>query len=67
MTINERFVKLSSRVPFPEDIKLGQDIQVTIGGETQLSHYLFNCTKTEDLDNQDGTINRIYILKSLIE
>ena len=63
MIINERFIKLSSRVPFPEDIELGQDINVTIGSK----YYVFNCVSTQDKDNQDSTIDRVYILKSLIE
>ena len=63
MTINERFVKLSSRVPYKMDIALGEDIKVTIGAQD----YLFNCVSTQDKDLQDGTIDRIYILKSLVE
>lgn len=63
MTINEKFLKLSSRIPYPQELILGQDITVVIGSE----NYIFNCVKTEDMDNQDGTINRIYTLKSLTE
>lgn len=63
MTINERFIKLSSRVPFPEDINLGDDVRVTINGR----EYTYNCVSTQDKDLQDGTIDRIYILKSLVE
>ena len=62
-SINERFIKLSSRIPFPEDINLGDDISVEIKGRS----YIFNCTKTEDLDNQDGTIDRVFTLKSTLE
>lgn len=63
MQINERFIKLSSRVPYATDINLGDDITVTIGTQT----YIFNCVSTQDKDNQDSTIDRVYILKSLIE
>lgn len=63
MEINERFIKFSSRVPFSRDIALGEDIIVNAGGE----NYIYNCVKTEDLDQQDGTVNRIYTLKALIE
>ena len=63
LTINERFVKLSSRVPFPEEITLGDDLTVTIKGRS----YTFNCVKKEDLDNQDNTIDRVFTLKSLSE
>jgi hypothetical protein len=62
-TINERFVKLSSRIPFPEDIGLGDDISVEIKGRG----YIFNCVKKEELDNQDGTIDLVFTLKSTIE
>jgi hypothetical protein len=57
--ISERFVKLSSRLPFPEDIQLGDDISVIIKGKS----YIANCVKTEDFDLQDGIINRVFILK----
>lgn len=61
--INERFVKLSSRLPFPEDISLGDDITVTIKGR----NYVANCVKSENEDNQDGTQNVIYKLKFVAE
>lgn len=61
--INERFVKLSSRLPFPEDISLGDDITVIIKGRS----YIANCVKSEDEDNQDGTKNVIYKLKFVAE
>jgi hypothetical protein len=60
-TINERFVKISSRIPYPVDLQLGQDIEIGIGGRQTLG----NVVKTEDMDNQDGTINRIYTVKFL--
>jgi hypothetical protein len=63
MEINEKFLKLSSRVPFPREIKLGQDLTVLIEGEP----YIFNCVSSQDKDLQDGTIDRIYTLKSLLE
>ncbi len=61
--INERLIKISSRLPFPKEILLGSDIVATIEGQ----NYILNCVKTEDMDNQDGTINRIYSLKYLGE
>jgi hypothetical protein len=61
--INERFVKLSSRLPFPHDLELGQDITITIDGQQSVG----NVVKTEDMDNQDGTINKIYTIKFLSE
>lgn len=59
METNERFIKLSSKLPFPSDIQLGQDLTLTINGQT----YLVNCVKSEEEDNQDGTVNKIYKLK----
>lgn len=62
-TINELFIKLSSKVPYPKEIKLGEDIDVMI----ENYNYTFNCVSTQDKDNQDNTVDRIYTLKSLIE
>jgi hypothetical protein len=62
--INERLIKVSSRLPYSGEIQLGEDITITFArGET----FILNCVKTEDMDNQDGTINRIYTLKWLGE
>ena len=62
-TINEKLLKISSRFPYPEEIELGEDLTVTINKK----QYIFNCVSTQDKDNQDGTIDRIYILKTLVE
>jgi hypothetical protein len=62
-TINESFVKLSSRVPFPLPLELGQDVNVTIDSQ----HYIYNVVKSEDLDKQDGSIDRVFTLKSISE
>ena len=61
--INERFVKLSSRLPFPRDLELDQNVEVIIDGQNTIG----SITKTEDMDNQDGTINKIYTIKFLSE
>ena len=61
--INERFVKLSSRIPFPTDIALGDDVTVTIASRS----FIANHVKTETKDNQDGTVDLIYNLKFLAE
>lgn len=63
MQINERFIKLTSRIPYHKDIELGQDIPVTIGETT----FLANCVKLDQLDQQDGTINVVYSLKTTLE
>lgn len=61
--INERLIKISSRLPTATEIQLGEDITLQIHGGV----FTLNCVKTEDMDNQDGTINRIYTLKYLGE
>ena len=62
--INERLIKISSRLPYPFDMQLGEDIQMILVG---CEPVILNCVKTEDMDNQDGTINRVYTLKYLGE
>jgi len=61
--INDRFVVLSSRVPFPEEISKGEDVVVTIKGH----QFIANCVKREFEDNQDGTEDAIYKLKFTAE
>lgn len=43
METNERFVKLSSRLPYDAAIELGEDVAVNIAGK----NYLANCVKIE--------------------
>jgi hypothetical protein len=59
MEINERFIKLSSRLPFGGAIELGEDVGVNIAGK----NYIANCVKIEFEDQQNGTQNVIYKLK----
>ncbi len=62
-SINERYLKLSSRLPFDKDIALGQDITLLIEGK----QFIANCTKIDHLDKQDGTMDIVYNLKFLSE
>jgi hypothetical protein len=62
-TINERFIKLSSRLPFPKDIQMGQDITFNIEGH----NYIANCVKIEYENKQDGSVDAIYKLKFTAE
>ncbi len=62
-SINERFIKLSSRLPFDKDIILGQDIILVIEGK----HFIANCVKVDHLDKQDGTMDIVHNLKFLHE
>lgn len=61
--INERFVKLSGRVPFPVGLNLGDDVTVTISGHS----YIANVVKVEEFDGQDGTKDVAYVLKTTLE
>jgi hypothetical protein len=63
METKERFIKLSSRLPFDKDIALGDDITVLIEGK----QFIANCVKIEYEDQQDGTQNIIYKLKFTAE
>jgi hypothetical protein len=63
MNVNERFVKLSSRIPFPKDLNLGDDVDVIIAGYS----FIGNVVKEETLDQQDGSVNKVYVLKFLSE
>jgi hypothetical protein len=63
METNERFIKLSSRLPFDKDIQLGQDVTFLIEGK----QFIANCVKIEYEDQQDGTQNAIYKLKFVAE
>ena len=62
-TINERFLKLSSRLPFDKDIALGEDVEVVINGKS----FIANCVKIEYEDQQNEFQNAIYKLKFTAE
>lgn len=55
--INEHILRLTGKVELEEPMVFGSDYTLTISGQI---------VKTEDMDNQDGTFNRIYTFKSLI-
>jgi hypothetical protein len=63
MQINERFIKLSSRLPFDKDIVMGQDITFLIEDK----QFIANCVKIEYEDQQNGLQNAIYKLKFTAE
>lgn len=55
MKVNEYLVRISaSKAPFTNELNMGQE--VIFGGKGTV-------TKIEDTDNQDGTINRTYVIK----
>lgn len=58
MEINEKLVKVSAGlVPIEGELKLGDDVQILVSGTV---------TKTEQMDNQDGTYNLVFIVKGII-
>lgn len=63
MEINEKYIKISSRIPFPEELPLGSDVTITVNNH----RFLGNVVKEETEDLQDGTVNKIYKIKFLGE
>jgi len=57
--IDQVLIKIAGRIPLrPQPLELGQDIEITIKG----------CiVKKEIMDNQDGSVNVCYIVKSFDE
>ncbi len=56
--VNEHLIKVSAgRIPIEEPLELGVEVRIAVDGEV---------VKTEDTDNQDGTINRTYIIKGMV-
>ena len=58
MEVNSKWLKVSStRVEIPDDLVLGEyDVTVTVKGDI---------VKVENLDQQDGTFDVVYVLKPL--
>ena len=55
--INEILVKISmSPIPVERELKLGDDVTIQVMGSV---------VKSEDRDNQDGTIDRVYHVKGI--
>ena len=69
-SINERFIVFagsksggSQRLPVPFDLEIGQDVTVTINHQ----NFIYNVVKAEFFDNQDQTLNVVYLLKHTAE
>jgi hypothetical protein len=62
-SLNEQFIKLSSKVPYHDYLSLEQELTVQIEGK----HYIFNVVKEEINDLQDGQVNKTFIAKCLLE
>ena len=63
MIINERFIKISGRIPTKKELNLGDDVVVGLDAEP----FVANVVKIEELDNQDGSKDLVYVLKFLSE
>lgn len=58
MEINERLVKISAgMIPIADELGLGDDVQLVVDGSV---------TKMEQMDNQDGTYNLVYVVKGVV-
>lgn len=55
-TIDEFLVKITGKTPIDQKLILGEDVRLEIIGNT---------VKIETLDNQDGTVNKVYCVKPL--
>lgn len=56
--IDQNLLKISSsRTPLPQPLELGQEVTIIFKGDV---------VKTEQLDNQDGTYNQVYVVKGIV-
>jgi hypothetical protein len=53
----------AQRLPIPFDLDIGDDVPITIHSHT----FIYNVVKSEFFDNNDGTVNVVYLLKHLGE
>jgi len=63
--INERWIKVSGKIPVPFNIEEGQDItcRISLGDNSEV--YFLNAVKEEFPFNQDGTRDKVSVLQSL--
>jgi len=52
--INENLLKVSGKFPIDRQLELGEDLEIRLKG---------GIVKKEILDNQDGSVNVVYIIK----
>ena len=57
MQVNEHILKVSGKIDIPEGLELGSDHVISLTGQI---------VKVEDLDNQDGTCNKVYVFKPML-
>lgn len=57
-TVSDHLLRVSSGyIELPQPLEIGADVTLTLHGSV---------VKTEDRDNQDGTVQRIYTVKGMI-
>ena len=57
MEINSKSIKISrGKAEIEKELQMGQDVEIAVIG---------NVVKSEDTDNQDGTVDRCYIVKAI--
>ncbi|HEX8196375.1 MAG TPA: hypothetical protein VF571_09320 [Pyrinomonadaceae bacterium] len=73
MQINERFIqfafinskgninKTALKLPFETDLQVDQDVDVNIEGY----YYRFTCVAEETKTNNDGTVDKIYVISTI--
>lgn len=66
-TINEKWIRLGGKVAVPFNIEEGDDVVVTFSLHDQTHQTIFNSVKEEFPFNQDGTRDKVSVLKSLTE
>lgn len=55
--INEHNIKISmSKINIPNELKIDDEVTIVLTGDV---------TKTEDSSNQDGTVDRTYVVKGM--
>lgn len=58
MKINENLIRISAgKIPIDQELLMDQDIKLLVIG---------SIVKYEDASNQDGTVDRTYIVKGII-
>lgn len=55
-TINENLIRISGKFPIDRTIELGEDLVLALKA---------GCCKKEIFDNNDGTVDVVYILKPI--
>ena len=52
--VNSHIIRISGKAELEEGLTLGNDYELKLTGQV---------VKVEEHDNQDGTINKVYVLK----